>query len=204
MDVSLLKTIPLFADVPDEKLGKIAPFTTTTSSPKARTSSRRGATRTTSTRSRRARPRSSATGEHLADLGPGDVFGEQGLLEKQERSATVTATSRLRVIKIEHWEISRMRKAMPEVVEELQRRGRGAPGLSSVPARPWTAGRVAARHTAGGQGKSGAKPARSRHCDRVRVSPHDSAAEPLGADASPGRRGAESRKPGDLSAGQPM
>ena len=29
MDVSLLKTIPLFADVPDEKLGKIAPFATT-------------------------------------------------------------------------------------------------------------------------------------------------------------------------------
>ena len=61
-------------------------------------------------------------GEHIADLGPGDVFGEQGLLEQQERSATVTATSRLRVIKIEHWELSRMRKSMPEVVEELQRK----------------------------------------------------------------------------------
>ena len=29
LDLSLLKTIPLFADVPDEKLGKIAPFATT-------------------------------------------------------------------------------------------------------------------------------------------------------------------------------
>ncbi len=61
-------------------------------------------------------------GEHLADLGPGDVFGEQGLLEKQERSATVTATSTLRVIKIEHWELSRMRKSMPEVVDQLRRK----------------------------------------------------------------------------------
>jgi hypothetical protein len=34
----------------------------------------------------------------------------------------VTATSRLRVIKIEHWELSRMRKTMPEVVEELRRK----------------------------------------------------------------------------------
>ena len=34
----------------------------------------------------------------------------------------MTATSRLRVIKIEHWELSRMRKTMPEVVEELQRK----------------------------------------------------------------------------------
>ena len=48
-------------------------------------------------------------GEHLADLGPGDVFGEQGLLEKQERSATVIATSPVRLIKIEHWELSRMK-----------------------------------------------------------------------------------------------
>jgi CRP-like cAMP-binding protein len=61
-------------------------------------------------------------GEHLADLGPGDIFGEQGLLEKQQRSATITATSTLRVIKIEHWELARMRKSMPEVVDELQRK----------------------------------------------------------------------------------
>jgi hypothetical protein len=32
----------------------------------------------------------------------------------------VTATDDLRVIKIEHWELSRMRKSMPEVVEQLQ------------------------------------------------------------------------------------
>ena len=54
-----------------------------------------------------------------------ETFGEQGLLEKQERSATVTATSELRLIKIEHWELSRMRKAMPEVVERLQQRVEG-------------------------------------------------------------------------------
>ena len=69
-------------------------------------------------------------GEHLADLGPGDVFGEQGLLEKQERSATVTATSPVRLIKIEHWELARMKSAMPDVVDQLQRKGRGALALS--------------------------------------------------------------------------
>ena len=61
-------------------------------------------------------------GEHLADLGPGDVFGEQGLLEKQERSATVTATSPVRLIRIEHWELSRMRQAMPDVVDQLRKK----------------------------------------------------------------------------------
>ena len=61
-------------------------------------------------------------GEHLADLGPGDVFGEQGLLEKQERSATVTATAPTRLIKIEHWELSRMKQSMPDAIGELQRK----------------------------------------------------------------------------------
>jgi CRP/FNR family cyclic AMP-dependent transcriptional regulator len=58
-------------------------------------------------------------GEKVAELGPGDVFGEQGLLEKQERSASVIATSVVRALKIEHWELARMRKAMPEVVDGL-------------------------------------------------------------------------------------
>ena len=60
--------------------------------------------------------------EHVADLGPGDVFGEQGLLERQERSATVVATSPVRLIRIERWELSRMKQSMPEVVDELRRK----------------------------------------------------------------------------------
>jgi DNA-binding HxlR family transcriptional regulator len=48
------------------------------------------------------------------------MLTEEGLLEKSQRSATVTATSTVRVIKIEHWELSRMRKSMPDVVERLQ------------------------------------------------------------------------------------
>ena len=53
------------------------------------------------------------------EVGPGDVIGEEGLLEKSQRSATITATSTMRVIKIEHWELSRMKKSMPEVIDRL-------------------------------------------------------------------------------------
>jgi CRP/FNR family transcriptional regulator, cyclic AMP receptor protein len=122
VDPSLLKTIPLFADVPDEKLRKIAPFATTDEFADGQVVIKEGGYSNHFFAIEDGTASVERDGQHLADLGPGDVFGEQGLLAKQERSATVTATSRLRVIKIEHWELSRMRKSMPEVVEELQRK----------------------------------------------------------------------------------
>jgi CRP/FNR family transcriptional regulator, cyclic AMP receptor protein len=122
LDPSLLKTIPLFADVPDEKLRKIAPFATTDEFAEGQDVVKEGGYSNHFFAIEEGTASVERDGQHIADLGPGDVFGEQGLLEKQERSATVTATSRLRVIKIEHWELSRMRKSMPEVVDELQRK----------------------------------------------------------------------------------
>ncbi len=122
MDVSLLKTIPLFAEVPEDKLRKIAPFAETDEFAEGQVVVKEGGYSNHFFAIEDGTAKVERGGEHIADLGPGDVFGEQGLLEKQERSATVTATSRLRVFKIEHWELSRMRKTMPEVVEELQRK----------------------------------------------------------------------------------
>ena len=122
MDVSLLKTIPLFADVPDDKLGKIAPFAETDEFAEDQVVVKEGKYSNHFFTIEDGTAKVERGGQHIADLGPGDVFGEQGLLEKQERSATVTASSRLRVIKIEHWELSRMRKSMPDVVEELRRK----------------------------------------------------------------------------------
>jgi CRP-like cAMP-binding protein len=60
-------------------------------------------------------------GEHVADLGPGDFFGEIGLLERALRTATVTATSHMRLITLTGWDMKRMEKAIPEAVEEIRR-----------------------------------------------------------------------------------
>jgi CRP/FNR family cyclic AMP-dependent transcriptional regulator len=109
LDPATLKKIPLFAEVPDDVLSKIAPWATVEEWPEGKVIVKEG-----------------GFSNHFyaieagTDLGPGDVFGEQGLLEKQERSATVTSSSEIRLIKIEHWELSRMRQSMPEVVEELR------------------------------------------------------------------------------------
>lgn len=122
MDVSALKNTPLFADVPDEALNKVATFASLESVAEGKTIIREGGFSNDFYVIDDGTVKVERDGEHIADLGAGDVFGEQGLLEQQPRSASVTATSPARLIKIEHWELSRMRQAMPEVVEELRRK----------------------------------------------------------------------------------
>ena len=120
MDVSQLQRVPLFAEVPDESLAKIAPFTKIDEFPEGKTVIKEGGYSNDFFVIEEGTAKVERDGEQIADLGPGDVFGEQGLLERQARSASVIASSDLKVIKIEHWELSRMRKSMPEVVEQLQ------------------------------------------------------------------------------------
>jgi CRP-like cAMP-binding protein len=60
-------------------------------------------------------------GEHVANLGPGDFFGELGLLERVLRTATVTAKSQMRLITLTGWDMKRMEKAIPEAVDEIRR-----------------------------------------------------------------------------------
>ena len=120
MDASQLKRFPLFKDVDESKLSKIAPFTMLVEFAEGKTIIQEGGYSNDFYAIDEGKVRVERAGEKIAELGPGDVFGEQGLLEKQERSASVVADSSVRALKIEHWELARMRKAMPEVVDQLQ------------------------------------------------------------------------------------
>ena len=122
MDVAALKGTPLFADVEDEKLSKVATFATLESAAEGKTIIREGGYSNDFYVIEDGTVKVEREGEKVAELGPGDFFGEQGLLEKQARGASVIATSPVRLIKIEHWELSRMKQAMPEVVAELRKK----------------------------------------------------------------------------------
>lgn len=54
-------------------------------------------------------------GTSLATLGPGDVVGELSLLDQQPRSATVTATSDLKVLAITHSDFAKILSAVPDL-----------------------------------------------------------------------------------------
>ena len=75
----------------------------------------------------------------LASLGPGDIFGESGVLEAERRNASVVATSPMRIVKLTTWEIKRLTPGplarLREVVEERRVAGElrgGGTGASDV------------------------------------------------------------------------
>lgn len=59
-------------------------------------------------------------GERIAELGAGDFFGEIGLLETQRRTATVTATTDLRVIVMSAHEFRRLDQELPAVADRVR------------------------------------------------------------------------------------
>ena len=59
-------------------------------------------------------------GDVVAELGPGDFFGEAGVLEKQQRNATVVAKTRMRLVTLTGWDLRRMRKQLGPVMDKLE------------------------------------------------------------------------------------
>ncbi len=57
----------------------------------------------------------------IAQMGPGDVVGEIGLLNYSRRTATVVATSPIEAIVMYGPELMAMKKSVPEVFAELER-----------------------------------------------------------------------------------
>jgi CRP-like cAMP-binding protein len=54
-------------------------------------------------------------GAHVADMGPGDFFGEIALITEERRTATVTATSEMLVIVMSRSSFRAVDRMLPEV-----------------------------------------------------------------------------------------
>jgi CRP-like cAMP-binding protein len=120
VDPNRLKTIPLFQKVPDEELKQIAPFAQEVSVEEGRHLVREGDYAYELIAIEEGQAEVLRGGEHLADLGPGDFFGEHGLLERDRRNATVVAKTPMRVVTLTGWDLKRMERNMPEAVAKVR------------------------------------------------------------------------------------
>jgi CRP/FNR family cyclic AMP-dependent transcriptional regulator len=120
VDASQLKRIPLFSDASDEELRQVAAFAQSKEVPEGEVVLEEGGFSRELLAIEDGTAEVTREGEHIADLGPGDVFGEQGMLDDEMRSATVTATSRLKLIALGHFEVKRLEKDAPGVYRSIE------------------------------------------------------------------------------------
>jgi CRP/FNR family transcriptional regulator, cyclic AMP receptor protein len=120
VDPSHLKSIPLFADIPDEELAKIATFAQEVTVEAGRELVREGDFSYEFMAIEEGEAEVTRHGEHVADLGPGDFFGEMGLLEKTLRNATVIATTSVRIVTLTGWDLKRIERSVPEAIERVR------------------------------------------------------------------------------------
>jgi CRP/FNR family cyclic AMP-dependent transcriptional regulator len=62
----------------------------------------------------------SRDGREVRTLGPGDFFGEIGVLEKTLRTASVVAKTPVRLVTLSHWDLKRVGGAMEEIRATLE------------------------------------------------------------------------------------
>jgi CRP/FNR family cyclic AMP-dependent transcriptional regulator len=120
MDASQLKRIPLFSDASDEELKQVAAFAQSKVVPEGEVIVEEGGFSRELLAIEEGTAEVSRDGEKIADLGPGDVFGEAGMLDDSMRSATVTATSGMRLISLGHFELKRLKKDAPGVYRSIE------------------------------------------------------------------------------------
>ncbi|HEX2397036.1 MAG TPA: cyclic nucleotide-binding domain-containing protein [Solirubrobacteraceae bacterium] len=121
MDIARLKAIPLFAEVSDDELATIAPFAEEALVPAGKALAKEGQFAYEFMAIEEGEAEVTRRGEHVADLGPGDFFGEVGLLETELRTATVTAKTSMRLITLTGWDMKRLERNIPEAIEQIRR-----------------------------------------------------------------------------------
>jgi cAMP-dependent protein kinase regulator len=120
MDPARLNKIPVFADLSDEERDHVAALAAEVSVPESKELVREGDYSYDVLAIEEGTASVERHGEHIADLGPGDVFGEMGVLKREQRNATVVATSPMLLVTLTSWDIRRLQKTAPNAVDHLR------------------------------------------------------------------------------------
>ena len=120
MDAARLKTIKIFADLDDEAREAISKLAAEVSVPDGKELVREGDFSYDLIAIEEGTAKVHHGDETVAELGPGDVVGEMGVLERAQRNASVTATSPMLLVTLTGWDVRKLRKQAPAAVEALE------------------------------------------------------------------------------------
>jgi CRP/FNR family transcriptional regulator, cyclic AMP receptor protein len=120
MDPARLKKIPVFSDLTDDEIAHVAAIAAEVSVPKGKELVREGDYSYDVLAIEEGTASVERAGGKIADLGPGDVIGEMGVLDRSQRNATVKATSPMLLVTLTSWDVRRLRKSAPGAVEHLR------------------------------------------------------------------------------------
>ena len=119
MDPENLKAVPVFSELTDEELRRIATFANEDSVHEGDTLLREGDYSNEMIAIESGTADVMRHGSTVASVGPGDVVGELGVLEKEMRNASVVATSAMRLIRLTNWDVKRLPKETREKLLSL-------------------------------------------------------------------------------------
>ena len=114
-----LKKIPLFSDLSGDDLQRLGSWTDEVDLPAGKSLIHQGNFPHEFMVLESGTAQVTHDGQHLADLGPGDFFGEMALLEEQRRMASVVTTSDATIIVMHSRNFRAMEEAMPEVAARI-------------------------------------------------------------------------------------
>jgi CRP-like cAMP-binding protein len=120
MDPKRLREIPFFASLGKRELDQVGAWTDEVELPAGRVLGREGSMAYEFFVIEDGAAEVTVDGKHLTDLGPGDFFGEIGLLESERRTATVTTTTPMRVIVMFGRDFRLMEREMPQVAQQIR------------------------------------------------------------------------------------
>jgi CRP-like cAMP-binding protein len=120
MDAGRLKKVQVFADLDDAGREAISKLAAEVSVPEGKELVREGDYSYDLIAIEEGTARVHRGEETVAELGPGDVVGEMGVLERAQRSASVTATSPMMLVTLTGWDVRKLRKQVPDAVKKLE------------------------------------------------------------------------------------
>jgi CRP-like cAMP-binding protein len=120
VDASRLKKIPVFADLSDEEIEAVARLASEVSVPGGKELVREGDYSYDLLVIEEGTATVERDGKRLAEIGPGDVVGEMGVLAREQRNATVTATSPMLLVTLDSWDVKKLAKQAPTAVRHFR------------------------------------------------------------------------------------